>query len=128
MYEEGFISNYFKSIIAIAALVLANMSAAGADGYCTSGKPPLRILTYHDGGVLLLTDWRSDFVQICNLNQNWKGVSSSVCFAWMSKITSAINSGKGVGIYYGGVSGDGCKTVPTYGDAPAPVYIDVQGQ
>lgn len=120
------IMRYLKAITAMVALSVAYPSVAGADAYCSNGKPPLRILTYHDGGVLLLTDWRGDFVQICNLDQNWKGIPTSVCFAWMSKITSAINSGKGVGIYYSGVSGDACKTLPTYGAAPAPVYVSVQ--
>lgn len=117
---------YFNIIIAMIALLTAYPSVAGADAYCSNGKPPLRILTYHDGGVLLLTDWRGDFVQICNLDQSWKGVPPSVCFAWMSKITSAINSGKGVGIWYNGVPSDFCKSVPVYGDAPAAAYIDVQ--
>lgn len=119
------ISHYFKAIAAIVALSLAYPSVAGADAYCSDAKPPLRLLTYHDGGVLLLTEWRGDFIQICNLDQSWKGVPPSVCFAWMSKIASAINSGKAVGIYYGGVSGDACKTISPYGSAPAPVYVDV---
>lgn len=111
---------------AIAALSLCIPDVASADAYCTNSRPPLKILTYQDGGVLLLTDWRGNYFQICNINQNWKGVSSSVCFAWMSKITSAINSGKGVGIWYNGVPSDFCKSVPVYGDAPAAAYIDVQ--
>jgi hypothetical protein len=114
------------AIAAIAALSLCTPGAAGADAYCTNGRPPLKVLTYQDGAVLLITEWRGNYFQICNLNQNWKGVSSSVCFAWMSKITSAINSGKGVGIWYSGVPGDFCKSVPAYGDAPAAAYIDVQ--
>lgn len=99
---------------------------ANAEAYCGGDAPPARVLTYADGRVLLLTGWRGDFFQICNLNQSWKGVQPATCFAWMSKLASAINANKRVGIWYTELEGgDACKTLPTYGSAPAPVYIDL---
>jgi hypothetical protein len=102
--------------------------AQAKDFYCGGDQPPVRILTYNGGGVLVLTSWRGDFMQICDLNQPWKGVSTAVCFAWMSKVTSAINSGKKVGMWYTTADGVACSTLPTYGNAIPPVYIDVAAQ
>lgn len=112
--------NGCKSLVAAISLTLSG--AAQADTYC-GGAPVPRILTYNNGSVLVITPWRGDFFMICNLNEPWKGVSPSVCFAWMSQITNAIIENKPVGFWY---SGDvNCSTIPHYGQAPAPVYVDV---
>lgn len=113
------------SSIVASALVLLWPLRAEADVYCGGSAPPLKVLTYGDGAVLVLTDWRADFFQICNLNQSWKGVQPSTCFAWMSILASAINANKHVGIWYAGLNGRACETLPTYSAAPAPVYVDL---
>lgn len=84
-----------------------------------------RVLTYRDGAVLVLTAWRNDFMQICNLTVIWKGVAPATCFAWMSQIAGAISAGKRTGFWYDGTEANFCATIPTYGSAPAPVYVDV---
>lgn len=116
-----------RKIIAAASIFVALMSSpVNADVYCGGDAPPVKVLTYGDGRVLILTGWRGDFFQVCNLNESWKGVQPTTCFAWMSKLASAINANKRVGIWYGGLEGSSaCKTLPTYGSAPAPVYIDL---
>jgi hypothetical protein len=98
---------------------------AFADTICGGDAPVQRVLTYSDGSVLLLTSWRNDYLQICNLNSTWKGVSTGTCFAWMSQISSALAFNKPTGFYYAGVDATFCKSAPTYGNAPVPVYIYV---
>lgn len=101
-------------------------SPSSADVYCGGDAPVLKVLTYGDGAVLVQTAWRGDFLQICNLEKAWKGVAPGTCFAWMSKIASGVASNKRTGFWYGGVTGaDACRTLPTYGGAPAPVYVDL---
>lgn len=100
-------------------------TGASADIYCGGDAPVLRVLTYRDGSVLVLTGWRSDFLQICNLNSSWKQVAPGTCFAWMSKIAGAISAGKRTGFWYTGLSPESCAAIPTYGNAPSPVYVDV---
>lgn len=111
--------------IAMCAIAYASVGQAKADVYCGGDATPARLLTYGDGSVLILTTWRSDFIQICNLNKAWKSVEPAVCFAWMSEIAGAINANKKIGVWYSGLSGDACRSIPTYSGAPAPVYIDV---
>lgn len=98
---------------------------ASADIYCGGDASALRILTYRDGSVLVLTGWRNDFLKICNLNSSWKEVTPATCFAWMSKIAGAISAGKRTGFWYTGLSPESCAAIPTYGNAPSPVYVDV---
>lgn len=111
--------------VALVGSMVASLPSS-ADVYCGGDTAPTRVLTYSDGSALLYTTWRSEYFQICNLNQKWKGVEPAVCFEWMSKVAGAINAGKRVGIWYGGLSStDACRNLPTYSGAPAPVYIDV---
>ncbi len=112
------------AVTAVTGLLLSPSSSA--DVYCGGDAPVLRVLTYGDGAVLVQTAWRGDFLQICNLEKVWKGVAPGTCFAWMSKIASGVASNKRTGFWYGGVTGsDACRTLPTYGSAPAPVYVDL---
>lgn len=116
-----------KFTITVTAVMGVLLSpASSADVYCRGDAPVLRVLTYGDGAVLVQTAWRGDFLQICNLAKAWKGVAPSTCFAWMSKIADGIAANKRTGFWYGGITRSGaCRVFPTYGSAPAPVYIDL---
>lgn len=114
------------AIATAAAMAFLLSPSSSADVYCGGDAPVLRVLTYGDGTVSVQTAWRGDFLQICNLEKVWKGVAPGTCFAWMSKIASGIASNKRTGFWYGGITGsDACRTLPTYGNAPAPVYVDL---
>jgi hypothetical protein len=112
----------------VATMLFASVAAmpANADVYCGGTGPVNRVLTYADGSVLVNTNWRGDFIAICNLTTTWKGVQPSTCFAWMSQIAAAVTANKSTGFWYGGFSDPrSCATMPTYFSAPAPVYIDI---
>lgn len=116
---------YARILLLVVSMTLS--TPAYADAYCGSDAPPQRLLTYRDGSVLVRTAWRDDFIAICNLTTTWKGVAPNACFAWMSKIAGAISANKKVRFYYEGsnLTDSYCASVPTYWQAPAPLYIDV---
>ncbi|KPZ73134.1 hypothetical protein AN944_00282 [Shewanella sp. P1-14-1] len=80
-----------------------------------------RVLIYGNGSVNILHTGRGDYTNICNLNNDWKGVNVTTCAMWTGMLQSIKqNNGKAI-FYYGGEGS--CSTLPTYGVAPAPVYI-----
>lgn len=114
--------SYRFAAVALAVSLLP--ASANAQTYCGGLRPVLKLLTYRDGAVLVQTEWRGDFFQICNLEKPWKGVSTGTCFAWMSKIAAAVTSGAKTGFWYEIAPGS-CNALPTYGAAPSPAYVDV---
>lgn len=108
------------AIIAAGALVSA---PALADITCVSATA--KALSYASGMVLIEPNFRGDFIEICNLNQTWNGVSPETCFSWFSSVNSSIIFNKNIEIYYTG-SNFACATIPTYGSAPAPVYVGIE--
>lgn len=108
------------AIVAAGALVGA---PAFADITCVS--PAAKALSYASGMVLIEPNFRGDFIEICNLNQTWNGVSPETCFSWFSSVNNAILYNKNVEIYYSGSDFD-CSTIPTYGSAPSPVYVGIE--
>ncbi|MBQ4890693.1 hypothetical protein J8L86_12605 [Shewanella sp. MMG014] len=80
-----------------------------------------RVLIYGNGSVNILHTGRGDYTYICNLNNDWKGVSVTTCAMWTGMLQSIKqNNGKAI-FYYGGEGS--CSTLPTYSGTPAPVYI-----
>lgn len=80
-----------------------------------------RVLVYSDGSVNILHNGRNDYTYICDLDGDWKGVSTVTCAMWTSMLQSTQSNDKSATFYY---SGNGsCATLATYGGSPAPVYI-----
>lgn len=50
-------------------------------------------------------------------------MTTAICFAWMSKIASAIGADEKTGFWY--EQSNICAALPTYGQAPSPIYVDV---
>ena len=80
-----------------------------------------RLLVYADGSVNVLHDGRNDYTYICNTKGTWKDVDTVTCALWVAMIQSAQNNAKRVRFYYAGTGS--CAALPTYGAAPAPVYV-----
>lgn len=108
-------------LAALTGIALALSSNAFAAAYCSG--PISHTLTYASGDVLILSSWRSTWTQVCNVKQEWKGVTPEVCYLWFSKISSAITEDKSMTVYYAGIEQSECATMPTYGGAPAPGYM-----
>lgn len=79
------------------------------------------VYVYVDGAVMATHTGRNDLTQVCNLNVEWKGVSTSTCAIWTGMMSSIKRSAGNATFYYDGTAA--CSTLPTYGNAPAPVYI-----
>jgi hypothetical protein len=83
-----------------------------------------RSLIYTDGSVKVFVPWRLDFVTICNLKVNWKGIDPQLCWSWSARVDNAIAKGQRIGLYYADLQPGECLTMPTYDGAPAPLYLE----
>lgn len=80
-----------------------------------------RVLVYGDGNVNILHDGRNDFTYICNTKGTWKNIDTVTCSHWVGLLQGTQNNDTKAIFYYGG--NGSCSSLPTYGSAPAPVYI-----
>lgn len=105
--------------IAIATLVLPSTAnaATACSGFLTN------VISYANGDVTIYGLWRTDWTQICNLNQERLGVSPQTCFSWFSIMSSSITENKQVVVYYPTLTQDQCATMPTYASSPVPGYV-----
>ncbi|MEO9599791.1 hypothetical protein [Parasphingorhabdus sp.] len=111
-----------KSILtALAAGVLILPSSANANAFCSGTVT--HTLTYVNGGVMIRSTWRNNWTQICNVKEEWKGVTPEVCYIWFSHASSAVTENKPLTVHYLGLDQAECATMPTYGGAPAPYYV-----
>jgi len=117
--------NTLKSALVLSSLAAALLPTLSAADTICGPAIITRSLTYNSGAVAIFAPWRSDFIQICNLTSDWKGISTQLCFAWFAKINNAVIQGKSIQIYYYGYNSPWCATMPTYINSPAPGYIEV---
>ena len=80
-----------------------------------------RVLVYGNGSVNILHSGRNDYTYICDMDGDWKGVSTVTCAMWTSLLQNSQVNDKKVIFYYGGTGS--CASLATYGSSPAPVYI-----
>jgi hypothetical protein len=109
-------------LIASAAL-LCSPGLAHAATFCGPAVIT-RSLIYTDGSVKIFAPWRNDFVQICNLKVNWKGVDPQLCWSWSARVDNAISKGQRIALYYADLQPGECATMLTYAGAPAPLYLE----
>jgi hypothetical protein len=103
---------------ALSLLVLG--SAANADPQWCTGKVQ-RLLQDKDGTVHAYMNFRNDWIQLCNTETAWNGVSPSICKGWVSSAKVAVAAGLNVTIQYG--EAPACHLLPLYGAAPPPGYF-----
>ena len=105
--------------VALFATAMVASSMAHAAYQCTATLNA--VLVYSDGTVNVNHSGRNDYTVVCNLNVTWKGVPTSVCAAWTATLLQTKRANGSLQFYYDGTSA--CSALPTYADAPAPVYI-----
>lgn len=105
-----------KYLFGMLALV---SSAVRADVYCNT--VPSGTYVSYSGDVVVYNTSVSEYTQVCNLNNAWKGVSPATCFAWFSATSTAAVQGKPLTIYYPAINA--CSQVGVYGGSIAPHYI-----
>ncbi|MDC5850974.1 hypothetical protein OPW32_17400 [Vibrio europaeus] len=80
------------------------------------------VLQYANGDVNVFTSYRNDYTVMCNIKNDWKGVSPQACQGMLSVLLTAQSTGKKVATYYNG-NQHTCQNLPYYGGAPGPVYV-----
>jgi hypothetical protein len=110
--------NKFLRLFVLSTSLLVSQQAA-ADYYCATQV--IHVLVYGDGSVNVVHSGRGDYTVICNLNTERQGVSPTTCAVWFALLESVKKRSGTANFYYGGQGT--CATLPTYGNAPAPVYI-----
>ncbi|KQV94759.1 hypothetical protein [Rhizobacter sp. Root1221] len=79
------------------------------------------VLVYATGELNVLHTGRNDFTVLCNMNQNYGAATPMVCANWFAMLEHIKKKDGNANIYYNGEGS--CATLPTYGAAPAPVYV-----
>ena len=104
---------------AFIAFALIASTTAQAAYFCTATLNS--VLVYADGTVNVNHSGRNEYTIVCNLNTAYKGIPTSVCAAWAATLLQSKRANASLQFYYDGTGT--CATLPTYGDAPVPLYI-----
>ncbi len=113
-----------KSVLLSIAVAIAFVGEASADSpgsWCNGNIP--RVYTHADGGFYVIPSFRNDWIQICSVKEDWKGVSPQVCNVWVNSVISGMLSSSSFTMYYAGISN--CAMIPHYGEASPPGYVMV---
>ena len=103
------------------ALLLISPVAA-ADIWCT-GKIK-KVLQYANGDVTVFTSYRNGYTVMCNIKNDWKGVSPQACKGMLSVLLTAQSTVKEITTHYPGNQYT-CQNLPHYGSAPGPIYVGI---
>lgn len=111
-----------RQVLAAALLLLsASVASAQTAQYC-GGKVSYLYVTKL-GDVVVNAAVVGNYVQVCNINADWKGVSPVTCMGWVSLLRSAVSRNSDTLFNYIDAAVTSCASVPSYGSAPAPYYV-----
>jgi hypothetical protein len=111
-----------KQINRLALIVILGTLLAGqaqAQQWCQTKVSNLFL--NNGGDVLAMASARGDYLQVCNINQSWKGVAPPTCASWLSLLRSGVARAATMTFYY--AEPTACTAIPPYGTAPAPGYV-----
>lgn len=110
---------------AVSQLAIAASPGACTTGGCICSGAVNSLLIYNDGTVNLRGSWRDDYTHICNLKTDRQGIDVMTCAMWVNTIEAARKLNATIFTYYSRSADAGltCDTLPTYSNAPAPVYF-----
>jgi len=69
----------------------------------------------------ILTDFKSDYFAVCNVNGTWNDIPTPTCIAWYGQLAMAYKDKTPIEIYY--PDDNDCNNFPSYTNAPRPDYI-----
>lgn len=104
-------------IIAASFITISSMANAAIDCNGTINT----VYVTNTGEVITVSSWNNKYNKICNVNQEWKGVATNSCKAWLSISQTAKLNQSPVRMQYANESA--CDLIPNYGDALAPSYL-----
>jgi len=106
---------YMAMFIAIGLLASPAKATVWCDGKIN------QFYTDSSGNFVILPTFRGDWVQICSVQAEWKGISVQTCNTWIATVISGMSGGKTFTMVYADLSD--CLQIPSYSSAPAPSYI-----
>jgi hypothetical protein len=106
-----------KKHLLILALLFAHQAQAAQ--WCTTTVSNL--ITYSDGAVKVLVSARGDYLQLCNINADWKGIAPTTCASWLTLVRSAVARKSSMILFF--AEDTPCNLIATYGSGPAPGYV-----
>ena len=109
-----------KIVIAIAALALLGANAHATTFTCQGQIS--RSIIYGNGNLMIVASWRGSYTQLCNIHQEWLGISAEVCRSWHAMIESAKARQANTLVQYTDANFT-CSTLPTYGASIKPNYL-----
>jgi hypothetical protein len=113
-----------RSAAALALLLLSVAPSSQATIWCNGRITG--VLTDNVGNVMAYTTFRNDWLQVCNIDAPWKGVSVAMCKTWAAQLVALRLSQEEMTFYYSEYpDGTSCLAVPNYTGAPAPGYIAI---
>lgn len=78
------------------------------------------------GDVFMHATFRNDWLQVCNVTTAWKSVPTDVCKVWVASLTTLRVTQEPLAVRYNDYTSDtSCGSIPSYQEAPAPVYISI---
>jgi len=112
-----------KKIILLLLLSITTSTMFAGTFSCASKVN--KVLLYKNGAVNVHYSARNNYTYICNLNSEWKGVSTTTCAMWVGLLQDIKkrNTDARAVFYYSTNDATSCANLPTYGSAPSPVYI-----
>ncbi|WP_298334640.1 hypothetical protein [uncultured Erythrobacter sp.] len=108
-----------KVVLASLLAGILTTQANAATHWCTGGVEAFYV--NHTGAAIFKPTWSPVYLQICNVEVEWKGITTSTCMAWVAKVDAAIGLTKQIRIRYASVNG--CDQIAANGSAPAPYYL-----
>lgn len=82
------------------------------------------LLVRSTGELLVVTEQRNDYMQLCNLNVNWNNRKPETCQQWFTQLLSAYVQQRQIRIWFSFGNEDyECNTMPTYGNTPPVTYV-----
>jgi hypothetical protein len=115
-------SKTLRCVLAAALLLGAQIVNAQSTPVACTTKANNLFVT-NAGEVRVFLSVRADYVQVCGVNSDWKGVSPVACMSWVALLRSAVSRQADLIVYYNDPAVTNCTAIATYGSAPAPVYV-----
>lgn len=121
-YFAGVGVRILKNLVCV--LVLTGLIGNSYGAHFCTGKIE-KVYVSNNGSVFIMGSWRNAHTKLCQVGLAWKEIESEVCNLWLSVAQVAYASKSLVTLRYDDV--ESCSSIPTYGTAPPPEYLMLDG-
>lgn len=126
MQMRGSTGLYAKPCVLLALTLLnPGVAQAASDPIYCHGKITEAMVTA-GSELLVVPSFRNDWVQICNIKTEWKGIAADICKNWSAQATTAVAGRLDVTFHYFVDNGVTCGSIPTYSNGLNLQYFVVR--